>query len=311
MVRNFWRMIVLLIALWAMAGCVSTTQYSQIAQAGANYYTALDSLLVRVGDLYVDTNSERLLSDDAKYQADFQEAPKKHLSTTEIEQLKAKIEQNLKTEYGDKGKNDKDNQKITNRLRAHAALLGDYFNAMNQLATSSAPTNIGQSTGTIATNLQTIGNLLRTSAPFPDPGIFQQIAPLAVNVVIKAALRKELQERNLTIQTELLTQQELLKVLERQIQNNLKLTQVIREKRLLNEFLSFQALEHSDTWIANRRQIIEWQNTVKELGAAQAAAKKLLQAYQAMVSGDITLERFNELLLTLKPIIIAAGSFNQ
>lgn len=307
MVRNFWRMVILFIALGVMAGCVTTTQYSQFAQAGANYYTALDNLLVKAGDLYVDTNSERLLSDDAKFQADFQEAQKRHLSTTEIELLKAKIEKDLKQEYGDKEANDKNNQKIISQLRAHASLLGDYFKAMNQLATSSAPTNIGQSIGTIATNLQTRGNLLRISAP--NPGIFQQIAPLVVNVAVKGALRKELQERNLTIQTELLTQQELLDFLKKQIQNNLTLTQVIREKRLINAFLSFQAVDHADTWIANRRQIIEWQNTIKELGAAQAASKNLLQAYQALVTGDITLDQFNDMLLPLKPMIIEAATF--
>jgi hypothetical protein len=133
---------------------------------------------------------------------------------------------------------------------------------------------------------------------------------LVVSSVIAAKLRKELQERNQLIQTELLTQQELLDFLKKQIQRNLNLTKEIREKRLKNEFLSFQTLISPDTWIANRRQIIKWQNTVKELGAAQAAAKSLVQAYQSLVSGEITLDKFNAMLVNLQPIIKAAESFN-
>jgi len=307
--RDFRRLMVVLIAVFAIAGCAVTQEYSQFAQAGTNYYKALDDLLIKSGDLFVDTDSERLLSDRAKFLADFQEKQKEgDLSKNEIEQLKKGIEKNLEEDYANKKANDEKNQKIILQLRAHAALLGDYFNVMNQLATSPAPTNISQSIGSITTNLQTIGNLLRISAP--NPGIFQQIVPLVVSSVIAAKLRKELQERNQLIQTELLTQQELLDFLKKQIQRNLNLTKEIREKRLKNEFLSFQTLISPDTWIANRRQIIKWQNTVKELGAAQAAAKSLVQAYQSLVSGEITLDKFNAMLVNLQPIIKAAESFN-
>jgi len=303
-------MTVVLLAVWALAGCASTQEYSQFAQAGTNYYKALDDLLIKTGDIYVDTDSERLLSDRAKFLADFQEKQEKEdLSENEIEQLKKGIEKYLGEAYAKKKANDEKNQQVIMQLRAHAALLGDYFNAMNQLATSSAPTNISQSIGSIATNLQTVGNLLRISAP--NPGIFQQIVPLVVSSVIAAKLRAELQKRNKEIQTELLTQQELLDFLKKQIKRNLDLTQEIREKRLKNEFISFQMLSSPDTWIANRRQIIKWQSTVKELGAAQAAAKNLFQAYQSMVSGEITLDKFNEMLVNLQPIIKAAESFNQ
>lgn len=55
----------LLVAALVLSGCKSTQEYANLAQAGTNYTTAMDNLLVATIDISIDVTSEQLLQDDA------------------------------------------------------------------------------------------------------------------------------------------------------------------------------------------------------------------------------------------------------
>src|SRR5262249_24976789 len=96
------------------AGCKSTKEFANLAQAGTTYAAALDNLLVATVNIEIDTTSERLLQDDA-------------LSNQTPQQYK-----NLSSE-------DEKLLKIVTQLRQHVQLLSRYFGLLYELATSDAP----------------------------------------------------------------------------------------------------------------------------------------------------------------------------
>jgi hypothetical protein len=260
------------------AGCKPSKEYANLAQAGTKYGVAIDNLLVATGNIEIDATSERLLSDAA-------------LSKLSLAQYRS-----VSTE-------DEKLLELIARLRQHVKLLSRYFGLLYQLATSDAPdrarTAIGNGSSGVIGNLNAIGTRLRGSGFLTGDAAVAAgpITSLVVSGIIRGALRDELTARQITIRRELELQERLLKALSDRIQHDLKITQDIREQRLVIEPLtSGKPIASPDQWVSNRRSVLTMKLTADQLQTASDDVKKLREAFEDLISGKLTLDRVDSLV---------------
>ncbi len=268
-----------LVSVILFAGCTkSRKEFANLAQAGTTYAVALDNLLVATGNIAIDTNSERLLQDDA-------------LSNQTIEQ------------YRKISNEDEKLLETIKQLRQHVQLLSRYFGLLYELGTSDAPDRaqkaIGNETTGVVGNLNKVGSQLRGSG-LVTGGVADAVGPITnviVSGLIRKALKDELNARKDTIQQELLLQEQLLKVLSERITADLTITQTTREQRLvIDPLTSSTAITNPDGWITNRRSVLTMKLTAEQLKTASDDVKKLREAFEDLASGKLTLDRVNSLL---------------
>lgn len=270
-----------------MAGCASTTQYAQFAQAGSLYATAVDQLLITAGNTKIDATSESLLQDDA-------------LSNQTVDS------------YEKLSSVDRERLAIIRRLRTHAQLLARYFGLFNELATSDAPQRAQQEVGAVVTSLNTIGQKLRGSDLVANPDVFKAVTQVAVGLKIRGIARKELTERKETIQVELTTQEVLLKALSGSIEKDLKIaTQSMEQRLVIQPLIAVAPIAKPDQWVADRRKVLTAQETVAELDTASDAAQRLREAFEDLVQDKLNLQQLNTILADLESLLTIAEAINR
>ena len=270
-----------------IGGCASTQEYARFAQAGTTYSAAADRLLAAAAQTAVDATSERLLQDD-------------RLSNRDLNSYEAL------------SKIDRDRLQAIGRLRAHARLLSLYFVLLNELATSDAPQQAQQAVDRITTGLNRFGAELRGSPLVTNQDAFAAVTKLAVASVIRASLKDELNKRKDTIQVELKTQEEMLRILSAGIQHDLTIINQSREQRLvIDPLIATTPIARPDEWIANRRMVLISQSNIAELGRASQAAEELRNAFESLVAGKLDLPRVNALLSDLDSILSVAEAIRR
>lgn len=239
------------------------------------------------GNMGIDATSERLLQDDALRNQDLRSYQK--LSSIDKERLE-----------------------IISRLRTHAQLLERYFSLLNELATSDAPERAQQAVGGVVDGLNSLGKQLRGSELVPNKDAFTAVTKLAIQFKMRSVLKDELDKHKDTIQVELKTQQELLKVLAKTIQHDLTIINEVREQRLvINPLIATEPISRPDEWVAHRRVILTSEMKMADLSTASDAARKLREAFEDLISGKLDLERVNILLSDLESILVVAEAINH
>lgn len=277
--NNLWQKFcsVLLVGALVLSGCKSTQEYASLAQAGTNYTTAMDNLLLATIDISIDVTSERLMQDDALL----------NQTVADYQRLSNPNENLIET---------------IQKLRDHTQLLARYFNLLSQLATTNAAGRIQSEIGTPNSGL--LGSLNQVSMQLKGSNLFTTssaavVAPLTqvvVGGIVRGALKTELEQRKEIIQQELALQERLLKALAKKVEADLKLIKQIREQRLVIDALTATApIAGKDAWLAARRNILKMPLTVEQLNNASDTVKKLREAFEDFCSGKLTRERLNAL----------------
>jgi hypothetical protein len=277
---------ILLIATILQAGCTkSQKEYVSLAEAGTAYSKALDNLLVATQTIAIDANSERLLQDDLT-------------SNQTIEQYRNLSDQDVEL------------IKTISQLRSHVKLLSRYFELLLELANSDAPqraqTAIGGENSGLIGNLNSLSKELRGSSLLSG-GVASALGPItnfAVNSLVRKALKDELKARQEMIRSELLLQEDLLKVLSKRITRDSKIIQQTRELRLVIEpLISDKPIGNPDGWIVSRRTVLTLEVTSSQLKTASDSVKKLREAFEDFTSGKLTLARIDSLLSDFQTLL--------
>src|SRR5262249_11924520 len=158
----------LAVVLLASTGCAATSEYAKFAQAGSDYASALDHLLIAAGQTSVDATSERLLQDDAVSNQDL----KSYRTPSHV---------------------DEERPVPIAKLRAHAHLLAAYFRLLGDFATSDASARAEASVGAVVDSLNRLGGQLRSRGSVPNSETLAGAAPLVVGARVNAALKRELE----------------------------------------------------------------------------------------------------------------------
>lgn len=256
------------------AGCEQAKQYAGFAQLGSTYAAAVDKLLVAAGNIKIDATSEQLLAN-------------KKLATPTLSDYRAMSEVDL------------ERLQSLGKLRAHVKLMGRYFSAMSDLATSTAPDRAATAAAGAAKGLQDL--------KLPADKAVSPLAKLVVSSVIRGELRKELEARQETIRKELSLQEELIKDLAAILQQDLKTTsQKVENRVVIEPLIATAAISKPDAWVSDRRKVLLLTTLPDELETASAAVKKLREAFEDLVVGKLTIDRVNSLLTDFGAVLSIA-----
>ena len=273
MVKNFRKTFILAAVVASLStGCKYSKQYQQLTEASSKYTTAVDELLVKAGELQVESTSENILSND-------------------------RLENQTVPKYREKSNEDKEMLQVIYDIRRHNQLLQKYFSKLNELAQSTAPEDTQKEIDGIATNLQTISSNLKKSSLFPKPGILKGIGHLVIHSKINGALRTELEKRDRTILQELTIQQELLKNLGSFMKDKVENKRLWQEQRLvIRPLIEQNPVADEESWIEKRNGIFAIDSRVEEIENASVALGEFKTVFEDSVEGKITGVRLNNAL---------------
>lgn len=280
-IRNLFAAVFL---TFLVVGCATPTksEFTAFAQAGSGYAVAVDKLLVAAGAAQVDSTSWTLVvekqttgMDDETYNA------KNQQDISRLEQI--------------------------GRLRQHAQLLGQYFGLLEALATSNAPDRTKTAIDGVVTELSKLKKELSSvTTALPD------IGKVVVYLKIRSALRDELNNREKTIREHLEIQERLLKELTDQIKHALTLNKESNEQTLIIEpIVSSEKLKNTECWISTRRRILYTPLTIEELGTASRAATKLREAFEGLITGEVTIGRISALITDIEGLLSLAETIKS
>ena len=271
----------------AGSGCASArlADFDAFAQAGTQYVTAVDALLVEAGGIAVDTSSEKLL-------ASRDLAP---VSRDAFAAQDAAVRSYL------------DQLRLIDR---QVDLLGDYFTGLAELASSGAPDAAATQLEATATALTGLSQTLRGRIPAQDAAAISDVAggvgKLMVQEAESAALDRELERRKQTIAEALLLQEALLAAVRAQVTADLQFTNGLTyEKTVVVPFLDPGAVTtdaQRQAWMAQRRSLLGQPSTVAQLDAAASAARTLRQAWAELLAHRLTPADLESVVAELQPI---------
>ncbi|MGV0104209.1 Lipoprotein [Nostoc sp. DSM 114160] len=252
-------------------GCRSTDEYKKFAKAGNEYANAVDKLLDAATDIHIDKTSEQLLKDD-------------------------QITNQTREDYEKLTETDEERLEVIDNLCKHNNLLRDYFQLLNELASSDAPVRAEGEINGVVDNLNNIGKELQKSDLIKNPGLFEGITNLVVSSQIRGALRNELEKRNGTIMRELTIHTAMLKSLGDSIEQDTKLIRIAEEDRLVIRPLTQDAeIPDKEAWIETRREILT-RRQGKELKDASNTLSEFQGVFQGLIEGKLNLARLNSFL---------------
>ncbi len=287
--KIFWKFVFFMTLIVVLAtGCASRGEFSKFAQTGGAYTTAVDQLLVAAGNARVNSTSWSLLADKADAN-----------TTISLDSYNKKKQSEL--EYLEQ----------IGRLRKHAQLLGKYFGMLEALATSDAPQRTKTAIDGVMGRLRGEGGLNLSLPQGTDA--FSSIGELAINLRILSALREELADRGDTICEELYIQEQMLKTVSDSLDRHLSRSKQIQDRVLVYTPLTGpnSFLQKPEQWVSTRRKVVKMSMTVQELSKASGAAAKLREAFEGLLSGQLTIGRLNALITDIEGILIIAETINS
>ncbi len=271
-----------------LSGCKTTQEYARFAKAGTLYYAAMDNLLVATSNISINANSERLLDND-------------EISNTTNDQ------------YDTTTRNDRARLKVINDLRKHTRLMSSYYDLLFQLASSKAPQETNEAIAGVVGNLNTLGNTLRGSSFF-DSTLAGTISGAIVTGIVRGKLQDEIKQRKPFILRELDTQKVLLKKLSEIISANVTDGNNLREKRKVTDKITSAnpiPADKKDQWVADRLNAINTTNVLTEMETATDLIEKFEEAFKALDSNKLTLERIDSLLTDLETFFSITESLKE
>jgi hypothetical protein len=288
--RRWFLPIGLLLAVVA-AGCASTASLSRFdafAKVGQQYVQAVDALLVKAGEIKVDTSSEGLLAD------------------RDLAPVSRSVF--LERDKADRGYLDE-----LSLLRRQVDLLGDYFAALDALAASNAPQAFGSTLASTAGSLDTLSQELRGKGLAQSTQAAQALASGVGSLVVKRAesraLQRELEQRGETIAQVLLLQEALLGAIRDQTASSLSVTRNRQyQEQVVNPYEDASTPLDATSWKQARYQGISPPDPVEQLTAAESAARSLRAAWTKLLGRQLGPDDINAVASDLEPILAALNA---
>lgn len=285
---------VALMAIWTL-GCATTKEYADFATTGVAYTKTLDAFLEKSDNTAIDASSEYLLVTRKRTLAEGQGSLNEPLT----QQLRDRL-----TKWNDLNKK---RHIQFQQLREQLGVMTLYFTRLNDLATSKAPEQIQQSMGGIVTKLNGLGITLMGAPGFQD--IFGQVTTWAVNIAIRGMLRQELEEHQKDILTALTIQEQMLGRFGKELQENLEEIRKNRADRMASQYTASAPIPDPDAWVANRAALITWPDSAAGLQKAGESAKKVRQAFESLIKGELTWDGINDILVELDALLKATATY--
>lgn len=273
--------------LAALTGCATartrTADFQAFATAGTTYTQAVTGLITEVGNTAVDANSVKLLQSRSLASVspgDFQQQDK-----------------DMRNYLGE-----------LTRIQAQVTLLGDYFNALAALATSNAPQSFGTEVQSLATTLVGVTQDVKGTTIAQGSQIATaagSVGGLVVKKIQGRELKKELEARKQTISDILQLHQALLATLSSQTDANNRFTTALDyDQKVIQPFMAGQVTQpQQQAWMTERLTVLSKPVLVEQVNTTAEAARALQQAWNKLLSNDLTAAEIQAITAELAPVI--------
>ena len=279
------RLILPALLLAGLTGCATArvADFQAFASAGTTYTTAVSGLITEVGNTAVDANSVKLIQSRSL-------AP---VSLTDFRQQ----DQDMRNYLGE-----------LTRIQAQVTLLGDYFNALAGLATSNAPQSFSTEVQSLATTLVGVTQEVKGTTIAKGSQIATaagSVGGLVVKGVQGRELKKELEARKQTISDILQLHQALLATLSSQTEANNRFTTALDyDQNVIEPFMAGPINQpQQQTWMTSRRTPLSKPLLVDQMNTTAEAARDLQQAWNKLLSNDLTAAEIQTITAELAPVI--------
>ncbi len=275
----------------ALVACgASVDEYKKFASAGKDYATALDSLLVSSGGIFVNANSEVLLQSDSQIIA--------------LDSKRFISENQIADEW----------LVLIGRMRKHTNLLKRYFLTLESLASSTAPEEARKASEGIFISLESISASIQGSSIVSKSlgNALSTIPQIILSEQIKGALRSELQQRKNTIYRELLLQGFVLKLLTSQLRTDLGIIQNSRDTRnIYAPYISGNPISNKDAWVDQRRDVRTLTLSIEAIDSANKASEEFQKAFELLLEDKFTVSRANAFLAEVDSLLKLAEGIKK
>ena len=285
--KKLSRLLLPALLLVALTGCATAKipQFEAFANAGTAYTQAVTGLITEVGEGAVNANSVKLLQNRAL-------AP---VSLSDFQQQDKDMREYLAE---------------LSELQVQTTLLGNYFQALADLATSSAPESFATEVQSVATSLigvtqEVRGTSVAQSTQTAEAQAAGSVGGLVVKEIQGKELERELNAHKDTIAQILKLQEELLSVLSSQAEANAQFTTALTyNQQVVTPFMSGQVTTATQqSWMSERYSGLAQPVLVTQVNTAAQAAQSLQQAWNKLLSNDLTVEDAEAITTELAPVL--------
>jgi hypothetical protein len=287
------RLILPALLLAGLTGCATARvpEFQAFATAGTAYTQAVTGLITEVGNTAVDANSVKLLQS-------------RSLAPVSLPDFRQQ-DQDMRNYLAE-----------LTRIQAQTTLLGDYFQALADLATSSAPQSFSTEVQSLATTLVGVTQEVRGTTIAQASQVEAaagSVGGLIVKEVQGRELKKELEARKQTISDILKLQQALLATLSSQTQANASFTTALDyDQQVVQPFMAGQVTQpQQQTWMAERLSLLSQPVLVEQITTTEEAARSLQQAWNKLLSNDLTVEEVQAITAELAPVLTTLDALKK
>jgi hypothetical protein len=287
------RLLLPALLLVAFTGCATARipQFEAFASAGTSYTQAVTGLITEVGESAVNANSVKLLQNRA-------------LATVSL------------SDFNQQDKDMRDYLTDLRHLQLQTTLLGNYFQALADLATSSAPQSFATEVQSVATSLVGVTEQVRGTS-IADASEIESAAGSVGGLVVKEIqgreLKRELEARKQTISDILQLQLVLLAALSEQAEANERFTTALDyDQEVVSPFIAGQVSSATQsTWMSERYTLLSQPVLVTQVKTAAEAARSLEQAWNKLLSNDLTTEDVQAITDELAPVLASLDALKS
>jgi hypothetical protein len=295
MKRAAIRLLLPVLLLAALTGCATAKipEFQAFANAGTAYTQAVTGLITEVGNGAVNANSVKLLQNRA-------------LAAVSL------------SDFQQQDKDMRDYLAELDHIQVQTTLLGNYFQALADLATSTAPESFETEVQSVATSLigvteEVRGTSVAQSTQTAAANAAGSIGGLVVKEIQGKELERELNARKDTIAQILQLQEDLLTVLSSQVEANAQFTTALSyDQQVVTPFMSGQVTTATQqSWMTERYSLLSQPALVTQVNTAAQAARSLQQAWNKLLSNDFTVEDAQAITTELAPVLASLDALEK
>lgn len=295
MKRAAIRLLLPALLLAVLTGCATAKipEFEAFASAGTAYTQTVTGLITEVGNGAVNANSVKLLQNRSL-------AP---VSMSDFQQ---------------QDKDMRDYLAELDHIQVQTTLLGNYFQALADLATSNAPESFEAEVQSVATSLigvtqEVRGTSVAQSTETAAANAAGSVGGLVVKEIQGKELERELNARKDTIAQILQLQEALLTVLSSQAEANAQFTTALSyDQQVVTPFMSGQVTTATQqSWMSERYSLLSQPVLVTQVNTAAQAARSLQQAWNKLLSNDFTVEDAQAITTELAPVLASLDALEK
>jgi hypothetical protein len=279
---NIQQIVLITFVVTLISGCRSNDDYNKLGEAGIKYIDAVNLLLDESAKARVDLSSEQILANDR------------------ISNIEA-------VGYTGTSNSDRNRIKYLNAIMQHNLMLRKYFLLLQELANSDAPQKAQTEIEKVATNLTSLGSVIRTGAagnPGSSPATLGSGVNFIVKLQIREALKQELEKRGKLISNELKIQEEALEEVSKiMLEDKEKILKLQENRLVVRSIVSPNPIGDEMGWIKTRQSILTMTIMSENLKSASSTLGNFKNIFASFLEGTSDIKSVNIFLSEVEAFV--------